>query len=76
MLGFPANYTPDKIKIFRHERAIPQYEADTEERLASIAGLEKQYSGLFLAGGIRDGIGMADRIKQATRIAEEIANLN
>jgi len=76
MLGFPANYTPDKIKIFRHERAIPQYEADTEERLASIAGLEKQYSGLFFAGGIKDGIGMADRIKQATRIAEEIANLN
>lgn len=75
MLGFPHGYTPDKIKIFRHERAIPQYEADSEERLTSIERLKEQYPRLFLAGGIRDGIGMADRIKQATRIAEEIVNL-
>lgn len=75
MLGFPIGYAPEKLKIFRHERAIPQYEADSEERLASIARLQKQYPSLFLAGGIKDGIGMADRIKQATKIAEEIANL-
>ena len=72
MLGFPPNYSPEKIKIFRHEQAIPQYEADSEQRLASIECIEKQYPGLFLAGGIKDGIGMADRIKQATKIAETI----
>lgn len=75
MLGFPAAYSPEKIKIFRHERAIPQYEADSEQRLECLANLEKQYPSLFLAGGIKDGIGMADRIKQATKIAEEIVNL-
>ncbi len=74
MLGFPADYSPSKIKIFRHEKAIPQYEADSEQRLACIEKLQKKYPGLILAGGIRDGIGMADRIKQATKIAEIIKN--
>jgi oxygen-dependent protoporphyrinogen oxidase len=30
------------------------------------------FPGLILAGNIRDGIGMADRVKQAKNIAEEI----
>ncbi len=75
MLNFPVDYSPEKIKIFRHTQAIPQYEADSEQRLASLENIQRQYQGLILAGGIRDGIGMADRIKQATKIAEEIENL-
>ncbi|WP_321332147.1 protoporphyrinogen oxidase [uncultured Bacteroides sp.] len=73
MLGYPVGTQPDKMYIFRHQRAIPQYEADSECRLNAIDHLQTIYPGLILAGGIRDGIGMADRIKQATRIAEEIA---
>ncbi|MDM8002059.1 MAG: protoporphyrinogen oxidase [Bacteroidota bacterium] len=61
---------PDLLKVFRYEKAIPQYEASSGERLECIRRLEKNYPGLILAGNIRDGIGMADRVKQAKSIAD------
>lgn len=65
--------TPPRIfHIFRHRYAIPQYEAGSEERLAQIQSLETRYPGLHLAGAIRDGIGMADRVKQAVLISAVI----
>lgn len=65
-------FKPDLFKVMRHMRAIPQYRADSKERLESIFEIQKQHPGLILAGNIRDGIGMADRIKQAKIIAEEL----
>jgi len=64
---------PDLLKVFRYEKAIPQYEVSTGERLDCIMRLEQKYPGLILAGNIRDGIGMADRVKQAKGIAEMLA---
>ena len=61
---------PDLIKIFRYEKAIPQYEISSGERLECIKKIEGKYPGLILAGNIRDGIGMADRVKQAKNIAD------
>ena len=69
MLGYPLGKAPDKIHIFPHPRAIPQDQADTEQRLNTVCQLEKKYAGLVLAGSLRDGIGLADRIKQATQLA-------
>lgn len=57
------------IELFRHARAIPQYEASSEARLALVERLQTSYPGLHLAGNLRDGIGMADRIKQARGLA-------
>ena len=71
MLNYPTDVTPDLIRIFRHERAIPQYDCSSADRLATIDVLQKQYPGLVLAGNIKGGIGMADRIKQAVGIALE-----
>jgi oxygen-dependent protoporphyrinogen oxidase len=34
--------------------------------------LQYQYPGLILAGNIRDGIGMADRVKQARTISDTL----
>lgn len=73
MLKFPAHVQPDMIRIFRHEHAIPQYELSSGERFATIDKLETQYPGLILAGNIKGGIGMADRIRQATSIAERLS---
>ena len=64
----------DLVEINRYQHAIPQYEVSTGERLKTIERIEKANPGLYLAGGIRNGIGMADRIKQAKAIAEEIIN--
>ena len=73
MLKFPADVQPDLIHIFRHQKAIPQYEKSSEARFKMIEELQNRYPGLILAGNIKGGIGMADRIRQATGIANELA---
>lgn len=72
MLGFPAGKGPDLIRFFRHARAIPQYEQSSGERLRTIEKLERRYPGLILAGNIKGGIGMADRIRQGVEIAASL----
>ncbi len=64
--------TPDLLEITRYQEAIAQYDASSKERLEAISKIEKQYPGLILAGNIRDGIGMSDRVKQARTIASAI----
>lgn len=72
MLEYPQEKKADVIRIFRHEKAIPQYEPSTDERLKAIDKVQEMYPTLTLAGNIRNGIGMGDRIKQAFDIAAEI----
>jgi oxygen-dependent protoporphyrinogen oxidase len=72
MLRFPTSIEPDMIHIARHANAIPQYEKSTGERLETIDRLQNRYPGLILAGNIRNGISMADRILQSATIAGEI----
>ena len=72
MLKFPQGTTPDMIRIFRHQQAIPQYEASSGKRLEAIDNIQQQYKGLILGGNIKGGIGMADRIRQAFQLAELI----
>lgn len=72
MLKFPEDVKPDLIRIFRHHHAIPQYELNTGERLDAIEQVQKTYPGLTIAGNLRDGIGMAHRIKQAVDTANSI----
>jgi len=66
------SFNPDLIEFSYHNNAIAQYEAGSKERLEAIEKIEKKHNNLFLAGSIRNGVGMADRIKQATGIATEI----
>jgi oxygen-dependent protoporphyrinogen oxidase len=66
---------PDLLRIFRYTKAIPQYEKSTGERLKCIADLEARFPGLILAGNIRDGIGMADRVRQAWKISDMITGV-
>ena len=68
MLKYPADVEPDLIRIFRHERAIPQYRSDSGLRLQAVSSIQQQYPGLIIAGNLRDGIGMGNRIYQAANI--------
>ena len=43
MLRFPHDIHPEMIRIFRHERAIPQYELSSGERFAAITRIEQNY---------------------------------
>jgi oxygen-dependent protoporphyrinogen oxidase len=62
----------DMTRILRYPKAIPQYTESTGKRYEMIEQLQQKYPGLILAGNIRDGIGMADRVKQGRTIAEEL----
>ena len=66
------DFTPDLFHISRYDHAIPQYGAESELRFATIRSVQERYPGLYLAGNMRDGIGMADRIKQASDLAASI----
>ena len=66
MLGL-TKWDPDLLVINRYQHAIPQYGFESADRLKAINDLETNFPGLVLGGNIRDGIGMADRIKQGAR---------
>lgn len=72
ILKYPIGTKADVIRIFRHKCAIPQYMPDTDNRIATINAIEDKYQTLRIAGNIKDGIGMADRIAQAIRIANSL----
>lgn len=75
MLPSLANGQPSLLRIFRHRHAIPQYEASSGARLAAVDALQSLFPGLVVAGNLRNGIGMADRIRQGvTIIPEDLAN--
>lgn len=69
-------FKPDLMKIIRHNNAIPQYAADSGERFKTIEKLQNQYNGLILGGNMRDGIGMADRVKQGKILANQVLQLD
>lgn len=73
MLKLPREIKPAYIRIFRHEKAIPQYEKNSGIRFETVRRLQERYPGLILAGNLRDGIGMADRIRQGAQVAQIIA---
>ncbi len=72
MLKFPKEAQPALVDISRHRQAIPQYTKDSGLRFETISSLENEYRGLIIGGNLRDGIGMAHRITQATKIANQI----
>ena len=63
---------PTHLEIYRYPTAIPQYQLSTGRRLEQIEALEQAFPGLQLGGNIRDGIGMADRVKQGYAMAQKV----
>jgi len=73
MLKFPEEAQPALIDISRHRKAIPQYTKESGLRFETVSALERDYPGLVIGGNLRDGIGMAHRITQASKIANDIS---
>jgi oxygen-dependent protoporphyrinogen oxidase len=67
MMGLP-KWNPDLLVINRYQHAIPQYGFESADRLKAIDEIETSFPGLVLGGNIRDGIGMADRIRQGRKM--------
>lgn len=72
MMRIPPEMKPNLIHTEPHAKAIPQYGVEAEKVQADIQSLEAAFPGLYLAGGARDGIGMAHRITQGMQIGQDI----
>ncbi len=66
-------FNPDLFEIARYNKAIAQYGIDSKNRFEAIKNIENNHKNLILAGSISNGIGIADRVKQAVEIAKKIA---
>ena len=65
---------PDMVRIYRWEKAIPQYVMGHGDRLKFIDESLKSYRGLYLTGNSYRGIGINDCIENAYKLAEQISS--
>ncbi|MCK4508321.1 MAG: protoporphyrinogen oxidase, partial [Desulfuromonadales bacterium] len=63
---------PDFVRIFRHQRAIPQYVVGHADRLAAIDERLKSLPGLVLTGNAYSGIGLNDCVNAANKAGEQV----
>jgi oxygen-dependent protoporphyrinogen oxidase len=59
-------------RVYRWERANPQYEVGHLERVEAMERLLAPYPGLFLTGSAYRGVGVPDCIHQGTQTAERL----
>jgi len=62
--------SPSFVRIFRHEKAIPQYIVGHSQRLAGLEEKLKEHPGFFLAGNSYRGIGLNDCVAESNRAAD------
>ncbi|MBE9549885.1 MAG: protoporphyrinogen oxidase [Proteobacteria bacterium] len=67
------NAEPDFIRIFRHQRAIPQYNVGHAARLKSIEEKLQAHPGLTLTGNAFKGVSLNDCVVNAEKIAEALS---
>jgi oxygen-dependent protoporphyrinogen oxidase len=63
---------PDFVKVYKHERGIPQYSLGHEKRLETISETVSRFRGLYLTGNAYRGIGVNDCIENSYKLAERI----
>jgi oxygen-dependent protoporphyrinogen oxidase len=62
---------PSFVRIFRHEKAIPQYTVGHGDRLTQLGDKLREHPGLFLTGNAYRGIGLNDCVAAADRCAKD-----
>jgi len=65
---------PDFVRIFRHQRAIPQYTVGHSRRLQAIDEHLGKVRGLFLTGNAFSGIGINDCVNAAQQVAKRVVD--
>ena len=63
---------PDFVKIYRHEKAIPQYNIGHDSKLKVLDDILLKYKNLYLTGNAYRGIGVNDCIENSYKLAETI----
>lgn len=73
IMGLHAN--PILTRIFRWNRANPQYDVGHLDRVAEMKEMAKEQPGILLAGSAYDGVGVPDCVRQGQEAADEIIEL-
>ncbi len=63
---------PDFVRVYRHEKAIPQYNVGHAALLQEINGAVSRHPGLYLTGNAYRGIGVNDCVENSYRLAGEL----
>ncbi len=63
---------PEMVRMYRWEKAIPQYFLGHGKKLEMIDERLKQYPGLYLTGNAYKGIGINDCVENSYKLADEI----
>jgi oxygen-dependent protoporphyrinogen oxidase len=63
---------PDFVRIFRHEKAIPQYIVGHAARLERIQEKLQQYPGLILTGNAFKGVSLNDCVVNSWKTAQSL----
>ena len=74
ILGLGAE--PDFIRIFRHEKAIPQYVIGHAARLEAIEDRMQHHPGLVLTGNAFKGVSLNDCVVNAHKTAQSLIHLS
>lgn len=64
---------PDFVRIYSHEKAIPQYNTGHQKKLRNIKDLLLKYKGLYITGNAYRGISVNDCIENSYMLATSIA---
>lgn len=67
---------PEFIRIFRWQRAIPQYLVGHHEMLHNLEEILKNYKGLYFTGNAYRGVSLNDCIANSFQLASRILSLN
>jgi len=65
---------PDFVRIFRHQRAIPQYVVGHAVRLQEIDARLAQHPGLVLTGNAFGGVGLNDCVNSANQAGARVVS--
>lgn len=63
---------PEFSRVFRHERAIPQYVVGHSRRLSQIEERLSRYKGLYITGNALRGVGFNDCIENSFKLSKKI----
>ncbi|MFA6686674.1 MAG: protoporphyrinogen oxidase [Desulfuromonas sp.] len=66
---------PEFVRIFRHQRAIPQYVVGHAQRLSSIEAALVQHPAIILTGNAYRGIGLNDCVSNARKAAQQVIDV-
>jgi oxygen-dependent protoporphyrinogen oxidase len=72
IMGIPRSEEPALLRVFRHEKAIPQYHVGHGALVEKIRGAEQRHPGFFAGGNSVAGIGVADCIRESSLLAGRV----